>query len=90
MNLSARQLRLHYEHVYGITPDRDEPPPGPAYVGELPDDDPWVRYERERATRRARMEADRERMRHRCETCPDCIHDGNKCCGCYDGACCRG
>jgi hypothetical protein len=26
---------------------------------------------------------------HTCASCPDCIHDGNRCCGCYDGACCR-
>lgn len=26
---------------------------------------------------------------HSCTTCADCIHDGNRCCGCYDGACCR-
>jgi hypothetical protein len=26
---------------------------------------------------------------HECETCPDCLHDGNRCCGCYDGACCK-
>lgn len=26
---------------------------------------------------------------HDCAACPDCIHDGNKCCGCYDGACCQ-
>lgn len=26
---------------------------------------------------------------HDCETCQECIHDGNKCCGCYDGACCQ-
>jgi hypothetical protein len=25
---------------------------------------------------------------HNCAECSDCIHDGNKCCGCYDGACC--
>lgn len=27
MNLSRRQMLARYEHVYGITPDRDEPPP---------------------------------------------------------------
>jgi len=26
---------------------------------------------------------------HDCSTCPDCIHHGRRCCGCYDGACCR-
>ena len=25
---------------------------------------------------------------HDCATCPTCIHDGNECCGCYDGSCC--
>ena len=55
MNLSARQLRLHHEHVYGITPDRDEPPP------ESGDVDPQL-MARIRAGA-ARMEADRERMR---------------------------
>lgn len=25
---------------------------------------------------------------HECSTCQDCIHDGKRCCGCYDGACC--
>ena len=27
---------------------------------------------------------------HDCTTCVDCIHNGNKCCGCYDGVCCQG
>lgn len=26
---------------------------------------------------------------HDCEACVDCLHGGRKCCGCYDGACCR-
>lgn len=26
---------------------------------------------------------------HSCESCEDCLHDGFKCCGCYDGACCQ-
>jgi len=26
---------------------------------------------------------------HDCDTCTDCIHNGNRCCGCYDGDCCR-
>jgi hypothetical protein len=26
---------------------------------------------------------------HICGECADCLHDGNKCCGCYDNACCR-
>lgn len=26
---------------------------------------------------------------HGCSQCDDCIHNGNKCCGCYDGACCK-
>jgi hypothetical protein len=26
---------------------------------------------------------------HDCGSCPDCLHDGHKCCGCYDGACCK-
>lgn len=26
---------------------------------------------------------------HDCASCDDCVHDGHKCCGCYDGACCR-
>lgn len=26
---------------------------------------------------------------HDCATCEDCLHDGHKCCGCYDGACCQ-
>ena len=26
---------------------------------------------------------------HDCATCTDCLHDGHKCCGCYDGACCH-
>lgn len=26
---------------------------------------------------------------HNCTTCEACIHDGRKCCGCYDGACCQ-
>ena len=26
---------------------------------------------------------------HDCESCKACLHDGNKCCGCYDGACCK-
>lgn len=26
---------------------------------------------------------------HQCESCEDCLHDGAKCCGCYDGVCCR-
>lgn len=32
---------------------------------------------------------DRANEGHDCATCPGCIHDGNKCCGCYDGACCQ-
>ena len=27
--------------------------------------------------------------RHSCESCEDCLHNGAKCCGCYDGVCCR-
>ena len=30
-----------------------------------------------------------EKRVHDCEVCPDCLHDGNKCCGCYDGVCCQ-
>lgn len=26
---------------------------------------------------------------HDCSTCTDCLHDGQRCCGCYDGACCQ-
>lgn len=26
---------------------------------------------------------------HDCAQCAECIHDGHKCCGCYDGACCQ-
>jgi hypothetical protein len=26
---------------------------------------------------------------HDCAKCQDCLHDGHKCCGCYDGVCCR-
>lgn len=26
---------------------------------------------------------------HDCESCEACLHDGHKCCGCYDGACCK-
>lgn len=26
---------------------------------------------------------------HDCESCADCVHDGNRCCGCYDGSCCK-
>lgn len=26
---------------------------------------------------------------HDCTTCADCIHNGTRCCGCYDGACCQ-
>lgn len=26
---------------------------------------------------------------HDCETCTDCLHDGARCCGCYDGMCCQ-
>lgn len=26
---------------------------------------------------------------HDCGSCRDCLHNGNRCCGCYDGACCR-
>jgi hypothetical protein len=26
---------------------------------------------------------------HDCATCSDCLHDGNKCCGCYDNSCCQ-
>lgn len=26
---------------------------------------------------------------HDCESCVGCIHNGRKCCGCYDGACCQ-
>jgi hypothetical protein len=28
-------------------------------------------------------------LEHDCSTCPDCLHAGAKCCGCYDGWCCR-
>lgn len=27
--------------------------------------------------------------KHDCAKCEDCLHDGHKCCGCYDGACCK-
>lgn len=26
---------------------------------------------------------------HSCESCEACLHNGAKCCGCYDGACCQ-
>ena len=26
---------------------------------------------------------------HNCATCEPCVHDGRRCCGCYDGACCQ-
>lgn len=26
---------------------------------------------------------------HDCESCEACLHDGQKCCGCYDGVCCQ-
>lgn len=26
---------------------------------------------------------------HVCSKCAECIHDGRKCCGCYDGVCCQ-
>lgn len=55
MNLSARQMLAHYEHVYGITPDRDEPPPERAQF------DPVLAARiREGA---ARMDAEQELMR---------------------------
>ena len=28
-------------------------------------------------------------LAHDCESCEACLHDGHKCCGCYDGACCK-
>lgn len=27
--------------------------------------------------------------KHDCEDCTACLHDGHKCCGCYDGVCCE-
>jgi len=30
-----------------------------------------------------------EHPAHDCSTCTACLHDGHKCCGCYDGACCQ-
>ena len=34
--------------------------------------------------------ADLHRMlAHDCSTCDECVHDGKRCCGCYDGACCK-
>lgn len=55
MNRSARQMLADYTDRYGITPDRDEPPP------ERAEFDPVLAARiREGA---ARMEADRERMR---------------------------
>ena len=27
--------------------------------------------------------------RHSCDFCRDCIHNGHKCCGCFDGVCCQ-
>ena len=38
---------------------------------------------------RAALDAAPAPTKHNCSTCPDCIHDGNKCCGCYDDACCQ-
>lgn len=29
------------------------------------------------------------RASHDCESCTDCLHEGNECCGCYDRACCQ-
>ena len=55
MNIPGTRMPAHHEHVYGITPDRDEPPP------ERGDVDPQL-LARIRAGA-ARMEADRERMR---------------------------
>ena len=26
---------------------------------------------------------------HDCESCAACVHNGQKCCGCYDGVCCQ-
>ena len=28
-------------------------------------------------------------LAHDCESCEACLHDGHKCCGCYDGVCCQ-
>lgn len=36
----------------------------------------------------ARIE--READGHVCAECADCLHDGQRCCGCYDGVCCKG
>ena len=55
LNRSQRQMIADYADRYGITPDRDEPPP------ESGDVDPQL-LARIRAGA-ARMEADRERMR---------------------------
>ena len=44
------------------------------------------------ARERAAAKADNQQPNdddHLCESCPDCLHDGGKCCGCYDSACCR-
>ena len=34
------------------------------------------------------VEADKPKP-HGCESCADCVHDGGKCCGCYDDVCCQ-
>ena len=34
------------------------------------------------------VEADKPKP-HECDSCADCLHEGNRCCGCYDGACCQ-
>jgi hypothetical protein len=26
---------------------------------------------------------------HDCASCATCVHDGRRCCGCYDGVCCQ-
>lgn len=42
------------------------------------------------ALRNCRAEYNRgyREANHDCPSCADCLHDGNKCCGCYDEACC--
>lgn len=48
-----------------------------------------VRFIKNRLTRLLASLAPEAATEHDCDTCADCIHDGHRCCGCYDGVCCR-
>lgn len=64
------------------------------YVARYGEDYGWRRYSHNylpqaRAALEAAAGVAPQADGHDCTSCQDCIHNGGKCCGCYDGVCCK-